>query len=173
MDSEGVLNEESAARADVAGKLALFNPTATLVTPGWAYRPDSPVRIGSAMKDYLLEHFDIDASRIVSHLDSKDTVGDAVYCREFLEEKKSQYSIEVVTSDYHCQRAFEIFHFVFGDSIDIDVHPVRTDKNLSNQEAEMSSTEAFQRTFRGVPLGDFNSIKKRLVESHPLYGART
>ena len=173
MDSAGVLNEESAARADLAGKLALNHPMAILVTPGWAYRPDSPVRIGSAMKDYLLENFDIKASRIVSHLDSKDTVGDAIYCREFLDTKKTQYSLDVVTSDYHCQRVLKIFHFVFGDSVAIEVHPVRTEKNLSRQVAEISSTEAFQRTFRGVSPGDLKAIKKRLVESHPLYLAQT
>jgi uncharacterized SAM-binding protein YcdF (DUF218 family) len=172
MDSAGVLNQESAARADLAGSLALLYPMATLVTPGWAYRSDSSVRIGSVMRDYLVEHFDIPASRIVSHLDSKDTVGDAVYCREFLDTEEFQYSLDVVTSDYHCKRAFEIFSFVFGDLVDIEVHPVHTGKNLSSREAEESSTEAFQRTFRGVSPGDLNAIKKRLVESHPLYGAK-
>lgn len=172
MNTAGVLNQESAARADLAGSLALLHPMATLVTPGWAYRSDSSVRIGSLMRDYLVEKFDIPESRIVSHLDSKDTVGDAVYCREFLETKKIQYSLDVVTSDYHCKRVFEIFNFVFGDSVDIEVHPVHTGKNISRREAEASSKEAFQRTFLGVSPGDFSAIKKRLVESHPLYGAK-
>jgi len=169
MDATGVLNEESAHRAEFAAKLALNDPDAMLVTPGWAYRPDSPIRIGGAMKDHILKRFDLLASNIVSHLDSKDTVGDAVYCRELFEATEFPYSLDVVTSDYHCERAIKIFRFVFGDSVRIKMHQVSTKNPESKCEVEKASTEAFCSTFSGITPGDLQAIKIRLVESHPLY----
>jgi hypothetical protein len=77
MDSAGVLNDESICRADFAGRLAMAHPMSILITPGWAYRSDSTARIGSSMANYLIEHFGIAPTRLVAHLDSKDTVGDA------------------------------------------------------------------------------------------------
>jgi uncharacterized SAM-binding protein YcdF (DUF218 family) len=169
MDATGALNEESAHRAEFAAKLALTDPDTKIVTPGWAYRPDSPLRIGAAMKDHILGHCDVPADNILSHLDSKDTVGDAVYCRELLDGKGVHYSLDVVTSDYHCERASQIFRFVFGDSVGLEIHPVPTLNPASKCEAERLSTEAFRKTFSGINAGDFKAIRMRLLESHPLY----
>jgi uncharacterized SAM-binding protein YcdF (DUF218 family) len=172
MDSAGVLNDESMARADFAGKLAVEHPESILITPGWAYRSDSAVRIGSSMAKYLMQNLDISTGRVVSHLDSKDTVGDAVYCRDFLDKTKAVYSLEVVTSDYHVERALSIFSFVFGESFEVTMHSVPTEKPLSRLEAERASTEAYLRTFVGIAPGDFKAIKFRLFSSHPLYATK-
>jgi uncharacterized SAM-binding protein YcdF (DUF218 family) len=169
MDASGVLNRESTDRADFAGKLALDNPQAKLVTPGWAYRSDSAIRIGDSMKRFILQRFNISESDVVSHLDSRDTVGDAVYCREFLDNTGNPYSLDLVTSDYHCERALKIFRFVFGNFVEIDVHAVSTKNPESKFERENLSMHAFQRTFSGVASGNFEAIKKRLTEAHPLY----
>jgi uncharacterized SAM-binding protein YcdF (DUF218 family) len=169
MDANGVLNEESASRAEFAGELALGNPEAKLVTPGWAYRQDSSIRIGKAMKDHILKCFNLAASNIVCDLESKDTVGDAVYCRELFDDTGGPYSVEVVTSDYHCERTLEIFSFVFGSSVDIKIRPVSTKNPASKSETEKDSTLAFRKTFSGIPAGDFTAIKMRLVQEHPLY----
>lgn len=169
MDSAGVLNDESVARADFAGRLALAYPTSSLITPGWAYRSDSSVRIGSSMAKYLKEHHDISASRLMAHLESKDTVGDAVFSREFLDSTKNRYSLDVVTSDYHAERALRIFSFVFGKSVEIKMQSVPTEEAFSRFESEKASTEAFLRTFVGIAPGDFEAIKVRLFSSHPLY----
>jgi uncharacterized SAM-binding protein YcdF (DUF218 family) len=169
MDASGVLNQESADRADFAGKLALEHPKAKLVTPGWAYRPDSSIRIGDSMKDFIHKRFMIPSSNFVSHLDSRDTVGDAVYCRDYFEEIGIAYSLELVTSDYHCQRALKIFQFIFGHSVEIKVHPISTKNPSSRFESEEASTEAFLRTFNSISPGDFEAIKNRLLKAHPLY----
>lgn len=172
MDSAGVLNDESVSRADFAGRLAKADPMSFLITPGWAYRSDSAVRIGHSMAKYLIEHHDISANRVISHLDSKDTVGDAVYSRDFLDSTKDRYSLDVVTSDYHAERALRIFSFVFWESVEIKVHSVPTEKTLSRFESEKASTEAYLRTFLGVAPGDLEAIKIRLLSSHPLYAGK-
>ena len=169
MGPTGELNEESTARANFAVQLALMDPQTTLLTPGWAYRPDSSVRIGDAMKDFILRSFDGNSISVVSHLDSKDTVGDAIYCREYIEDLGSSFSLDVVTSDYHRERALRIFRFVFGDTYSIEVHSVRTADPVSRKRSEKLSTEAFYQTFSGIAAGDLKAIKQRLIEFHPLY----
>jgi uncharacterized SAM-binding protein YcdF (DUF218 family) len=169
MDASGALNVESTDRADYAGKLALDYPQARLITPGWGYRSDSEIRIGDSMKGLIVERFKISPANIVSHLDSKDTVGDAVFCREFLDVTGTSYSVEIVTSDYHCNRAQKIFRFVFGELVEIGIHAVSTENPESKFEAESLSTEAFQRTFAGIAPGDFKATKERLFQAHPLY----
>lgn len=171
MGPAGELNEESAARANLAAKLAAGSPQAKLLTPGWAYRPDSAVRIGDAMKDYILKRLEDKNLDIVSHLDSKDTVGDAIYSREYIEGLGGSFSLDVVTSDYHCERALKIFKFVFGDICSIELHSVPTTDPVSRQSSEKLSTEAFNETFSRIPAGDFKAIKQRLIEFHPLYAA--
>jgi uncharacterized SAM-binding protein YcdF (DUF218 family) len=173
MGPTGTLNEESAARANFAMKLLVQEPGALVVTPGWAYRPDSLVRIGDAMKDHILKGLNVNGRKIVSHLDSRDTVGDAIFCREYIEAIGGPFSLEVVTSDYHCERALRIFRFVFGDLCSILVHSVRTSHPASREEAEELSTEAFHRTFSGISAGDFKAIKERLFNFHPLYAAES
>jgi uncharacterized SAM-binding protein YcdF (DUF218 family) len=173
MGPTGALNEESAARANFAMKLLVQEPGAIAVTPGWAYRPDSLVRIGDAMKDHILKGLEVNGRKIVSHLDSRDTVGDAIFCREYIEDIGCSFSLEVVTSDYHCERALKIFRFVFGDLCSILVHSVRTSHPASREEAEELSTEAFHKTFSGITAGDFKAIKERLFNFHPLYAAES
>jgi uncharacterized SAM-binding protein YcdF (DUF218 family) len=171
MGPTGQLNEESSARANFAVKLAVRASRATLLTPGWAYRPDSLVRIGDAMKEYILGGLDGKSLNIVSDLESKDTVGDAIYCREYIEEMgmAGSFSLDVVTSDYHCERVLKIFRFVFGELCSVTVHSVRTSNPVSREGSEKLSTEAFNNTFAGIAAGDFKAIKQRLIESHPLY----
>ena len=77
------LGDESAARADMAIKLFSSDQYDKLVTLGWDYRADCDVPIAEVVSDYILKKSDIDNSLVIALGESRDTVGDAIYCLDY------------------------------------------------------------------------------------------
>ena len=93
------LEEESVARADMAIKMFSCDQYDKLVTLGWDYRADCDVPIAEVVSDYILKNSDINKSLVKVIRESRDTVGDAIYCLDFFRSSKLK-KIVVVTSDY-------------------------------------------------------------------------
>ncbi len=169
MSKEGVLNIESSLRVDAAVNAFNRNEAPVIVTCGWAYRDDSDITIGDAMKAYANSVKCLPDSAVIPETTSRDTVGDAIFTKKYLAEWKDWREILVVTSDYHAERTQEIFRFVYGPDYRVDVRGVDIGSRESHSHAENSSREAFRKTFDGVEAGDSLAIFQRLQERHPFY----
>lgn len=167
------LGEESVARADMATKLFSSDQYDKLVTLGWDYRSDCDVPIADVVSDYILKKLDIDNSLVMAIRESRDTVGDAIYCLDYFGSSKLKKMV-VVTSDYHVQRTKLIFNRVFNNSVSIEVYGVETKANLDSETLihEQQSLDAFCQTFDGIDFSSRHEIFSALSERHPFYNGK-
>lgn len=170
MSQKSELGAESCARARLAIEKFNADKYEFLITSGWDYRGDCETPISDVVKDFIVENSDIESDSIVSLSMSRDTVGDAYYCLEYLQ----QYPIKqlhVVTSDYHVSRAEIIFKKFFSDCVSVTVCGAKTipinDEEVLMHEAR--SLNAFERTFLGADCSDMRSIHHTLSIKHPFY----
>ena len=171
MNRMGVLNAESKGRCKIASNLYRKHKYNKIIVPGWAYRDDSQFSISSRMKNYLVNRCYLNSSKIIEEPRSRDTVGDAIFSRLLVNNFYNQITnLTVVTSEYHVSRAIKIFQFVFGEDIQVDsLESFGIKINCSLESNEMSSLEAFKKTFSGVAPGDFKNILEIFLSNHPLY----
>lgn len=169
MDIDGRLNEESSARADLAAILAQEGGITWIVTSGWAYRQDSDICIANAFKDYLMSVHGVAATRILTEVGARDTVGDAVFTRANAAVAGGWRRICVVTSDYHVARTQAIFDFVYGPDFVVDVRGAVAARKDGVEAREAASIAAFRATFEGVHPGAIADIMTRLGQRHPFY----
>ena len=173
MSKDCKLGKESVARADMAIKIFSCEKYDKLVTLGWDYRADCDVPIAEVMRDYILKNSDIDKSLVMEVRESRDTVGDAVYCSEFFCSPVLK-QIVVVTSDYHVKRTKFIFSRVFNNSVSIEVYGVETEANLDSEILmhEQKSLDAFCQTFDEVDFSSRHEIFSALSTRHPFYNGK-
>ena len=122
MDANGVLNLESIARAKKAVEIFNEKNIPYLVTSGWAYRKDSEIKIADAFKHYLVKNLHVNPKKILTELNSRDTVGDAFFTKINLAVPLSWKKICVVTSNYDVERANEIFNLIYGNKFLINTY---------------------------------------------------
>ena len=169
MDRAGTLNDESSARMDVAIQAFQNQEANLIVTCGWPYREDSDLPIADAMKSFAILNGNVPENAIITEVNSRDTVGDAIFTKINVVDKNNWKNFLVVTSDYHCRRTQEIFAFIYGESYQIEVRPAATGKLDSLKNNELESTKVFRNTFKNVPQGDTAAIFERLIDQHPYY----
>ena len=169
MNEYGELNLESKLRADKAASIFKNNFSKKIITCGWEYRKDSDLKISEAMKLYLINKHNINSKDIILEPKSRDTVGDAVFTRKYLEENLDFKKLAVITSSYHINRAKYIFNFVYDNKYDISFYNCDLKNNFFKIKSEEESLNIFKKTFSGIKEGDLSSIYKRMIEKHPLY----
>ena len=81
MDENGLLNSESKARANKAVEILNEREISHIVTCGWAYRNDSDIKIADAFKSYIVNSLGVNPSKVITELNSRDTVGDAYFTK--------------------------------------------------------------------------------------------
>jgi uncharacterized SAM-binding protein YcdF (DUF218 family) len=172
MDENGLLNSESKARANKAVEILKEREISHIVTCGWAYRDDSDITIADSFKCYIVNSLGINPNKVITELNSRDTVGDAFFTKINLALLLNWKSLCVVTSDYHVKRAQEIFSFIYGNDISLEVYGVSVVHDVSIISNELNSIEAFRETFLGVTMGNNIEILKRLKECHPFYNGK-
>jgi len=168
MNLLGILNKESCLRADLAVKLTMEFKIPYIITCGWAYRSDSNVKIADALKGYIM-NLGVSSEQIITEVNSRDTVGDAVFTRLNLVEPLGFRKFFVVTSNYHVARTKKIFNFVYGSNFKFDVKGVEVDFDNKALSKEVDSEIAFERTFCDVKIGDMEQIIEALKKNHPFY----
>ncbi len=169
MDADGRLNAETKARADLACEFFSSSGHVTIIPCGWDYRSDSEIPISRAIERYLVTERAIPHDAIHCELRSRDTVGDAIFARDFFERTGMPKQIVVVTTDYHVDRTQIIFEFVFDKVAQVSVVGALSSNRESKVASEADSLAAFELTFAGVMPGDFAAIQSRLLSSHPFY----
>jgi uncharacterized SAM-binding protein YcdF (DUF218 family) len=168
MDKDGVLNEESSLRANLAAKMAKDYKIPHVITCGWAYRADSDIKIADAFKSYIVK-LGVRAEQILTEENSRDTVGDAVFTRLNLVEPLGFRNFFVVTSNYHVARTRKVFNFVYGSNFRLDVIGADVEFDDSFLSKETESEIAFDRTFCDVNVSDMGQIMEALRNNHPFY----
>ena len=171
MSKYGELNEESLSRINFACELFLLNKLSVLITPGWNYRKDTNQYIGDRMKDYAV-NYGVPFENILVEINSRDTVGDAFFCKINHIEKNNLKNILVVTSDYHVSRTREIFKLKNGKKYKIEIKGVKGFNDTDKTDHEKKSLITFKKTFEGVQAGNDEEILKRLKKSHPFYNGK-
>ncbi len=172
MDNFGILNNESRLRVNCAIDALSCNYASILITCGWAYRKDLNISIAEAMRKYAKTLYSSTNATILTEANSRDTVGDALFTKINMALPLGWKKIMVVTSDYHVKRSRNIFTFVYGPSIQIDVigTPCPHDRQQINKE--IVSMAAFSKTFDGITPGDTKAIYERLRKEHPFYNGK-
>ena len=170
MSKDCALGLESILRANYAIKRLSSTKYDLVITTGWAYRADCKTPIGEVVKQYILDNSDISRDLVVSLNESRDTVGDAYFCREFLSHV-TVTKLEIITSGYHRMRAGKIFKAIFDDMIQLEVFGVATAACLDPEvlRRETKSLDAFYRTFDGVNLSSSAALIDVLSKKHPYY----
>ena len=172
MSKNGELNSESIARVDMAVDFERFQESELIILCGWAYRSDSDIAIADAMKRYLFANYPRISHKVVSQKISRDTVGDAIFSRIYIDEFLGNSvfdAVNVFTSDYHVRRTEEIFKFVFGDQTPVFVKGAPSFDAEAAKVKEKNSLQAFRSTFSGTPSGELQLIFSKLKTSHPFY----
>jgi hypothetical protein len=172
MSERGVLNDETIARINLAARLESSQESHLILLCGWDYRPDCDIAIADAMREYLRVHYPKLAEKVICQRLSRDTVGDAVFSRIYLNELVGNGAFDavcVITSDYHMHRTKKVFEFVFGEDCSVVVKGAAGFEcnDLTMKEAE--SLAAFRKTFGNATPGDINSIYSSLRDDHPFY----
>ena len=167
MDSDGSLNSESKARADLA--IDMLNSRGGIdfiLTIGWAYRQDSDRPIAISVRDYLMSK-GVNDNIIKSDINSRDTVGDAIFSKINFVDIYAVDRLSVVTSDYHVNRAKQIFQTIMP--INVEVHGCKTFNNVISEQSESDSISVFQKTFEQTNFQSDNSLIETLRSNHPFY----
>lgn len=111
LNDDGSMNEELIQRLEVGLRLAQSYPNAFLSVTGGPTAKDNPnVTEGGQMAKWLIEK-GVNEDRIIVESRAADTVGNAVYTYEILQEKYPQVtSIVLVSSDYHVSRGCLLYY---------------------------------------------------------------
>lgn len=165
IDAQGAPNDEAVLRLRRAVDILEGFPDSPLVTSGWAYRDDTPVSIAQAMATVARRDFALESARIIELPFSRDTVGDAVFLAEHVKAR----SVIVVTSEFHRERASEIFGFVLGPSVEVTVLGVGDAASPAIKARECASLQSFRETFTGIKPGNHEAIYERMICEHPFY----
>ena len=167
MDHTGKLGVESKERANLAIDTFRKKTHVDLIlTIGWAYRKDIDIPIGLSVREYLLSK-GIKDHLIKTDINSRDTVGDAIFSKINLVDIYDIDKLFVVTSDYHILRTQQIFESVMP--IDIEVLGCDTPQFSLSNSSEDDSLAAFRKTFEDTNFQSNDSLLETLSNKHPFY----
>ena len=125
-----------------------------------------------AMKEYAVS-LGVPEGGILKEDISKDTIGNAYFCKINFLETNNWHNVVIVTSDYHIPRTRYIFEKVLGKNYMIEF--VSVDSKLSSEEftakinKENKTTEFLKKWFDSIMPGDTDAIKELMYTKHPGY----
>jgi hypothetical protein len=168
--SSSSLSKDSIKRIDLACKIFLDNKSDLLITTGWKYKKSMNSTLANMMA--VREKFsNIPQSKIIEEINSKDTVGEAVYVRKLLSGINLS-SLNIVTSDWHTERAKEIFDFIFWNQNSIiEFNSIKGSKEAKLNEQKNKSIDLFRETFYGIKDKCIEKIYNRMLSHHKLYNS--
>lgn len=167
MNMHGQLGNESKSRAKLAYKIfTSIDRKSLILTLGWDYRDDLNIPIAISMRDYLITQ-GIDRKKIHIDINSRDTVGDAIFSKINFYDKYLFKELHIVTSDYHTERTKFIFEKIMPCKI--RVHGSKTKQGSNKKISEEKSLEAFKSTFSDTNFKSNKSLIKTLITKHPFY----
>lgn len=134
---------------------------------------EKPIRSeAEAMKEYALG-LGVSDDAILKEDVSKDTIGNAYFCRLNFLEPNSWHNVVVVTSEYHIPRTKYIFEKVLGNGYQIEFVSVNSqltlDQLTTQTNKENKTIEFLKKWFDSIEPGDMNAIRELMYTKHPGY----
>tara|TARA_Y100000310_G_scaffold171085_1_gene171237 strand:+ start:1747 stop:2295 length:549 start_codon:yes stop_codon:yes gene_type:complete len=121
-------------------------------------------------KDFLVKH-GVPKSKIIMENRSRDTLGNAIFCKKIFIKKKLEKNITLITSDYHLKRALSVFRHIFGKRykiVGVKSKPFIIHK-VQNAFAELESYGLDEFFLSQVPEGKHQKAEKLLYLQHNMY----
>lgn len=169
--SSSSLSKDSIKRIDLACKIFLDNKSDLLITTGWKYKKSMNSTLANMMAERAKKFSNIPQSKIIEEINSKDTVGEAIYVRKLLSGINLS-SLNIVTSDWHTERAKEIFDFIFWNQNSIiEFNSIKGSKEAKLNEQKNKSIDLFRETFYGLKDKCIEKIYNRMLSHHKLYNS--
>lgn len=143
-----------------------------LITTGWKYKDNLDKPLSKIMAEYAIKNFNISEEHIFEVSSAKDTVGEAYFIKRFFYLKNKDIdTLFIVTSDWHCRRAREIFNFIFGDTHDpkIFFYSVKGDAISKKKELDNNSILKFRKMTKACKKGNLDEIYSKMLKNHALY----
>jgi uncharacterized SAM-binding protein YcdF (DUF218 family) len=143
--------------------IELFNKfkADAIIFSGGMTNPSAGITEADVMKKYAIFR-GVPQHKIILEERALDTIGNAIFAKETLEERFKE--LYIVTSCYHIHRASFIFKMVFGEKYNLNFHCAGEEKRRS-EEKKLDQTKRF---FKGMYPGDDIELKKRFLK-HELY----
>lgn len=163
---EGDLSNVSKARLDVA--LHLFQKRIArflIFSGGVSYRAQfsPPKTEAEAMKTYAIA-LGIPEKRIEIETLSKDTLGNAYFCKKIILEKRKWKDILIVSSMFHLLKVHYLFQKILGPKYALGFYGIHDPLSYKEEEhlqhREDDSLLFFQTLFEHVVDGDDEKIRK-------------
>mgnify|MGYP001462032499 CR=1 FL=1 len=158
------INLDTKLRADHVS--SIYKIDDRIITLGWNGGLNTQ-SISHKVKDYIIDHVGVSDESIISIPDSRDTVGDSFFSRQYIEKNElNNNDVHVITSNWHLKRVKYIFQTCLPNT-KIIFHGVETPNGDLEKEGE--SLQKFKKTFDGVDFSNLESFRKRLLNNHPMY----
>ena len=122
-----------------------------------------------AMKAFLVRK-GIDSEHIYLEKQSLDTISNAVFSRQIVDQHQDWKWIALITSDYHMERALWIFSRIFGSSYRFNSFPASSGGLIQEKrkDYELYLLDIAKKFLANVPT-DSNELVKLLRKRHPFY----
>ncbi|MSR85880.1 YdcF family protein [Candidatus Woesearchaeota archaeon] len=119
-----------------------------------------------AMKAYALS-LGVAKDHIFLEEQSKDTLGNAYFAKQFLEHQ-NWMSFYVVTSNYHLPKTAYAFQKVFGREFSIEIIPCLTflsaDEVLERVDSEKEKIQMYKQVLGDILDGDDRAVQKKMMQ---------
>ena len=171
IEKPGTLSLQTQSRLELALSHYQRVEGVPIVLSGSEFVQEVDVQIALLMRDFLIER-GVPKYHLYEEINSRDTVGDALFTMRHIVSLQDWKKILVVTSDYHVKRASTIFQFIFGDPYHLEFSGCGGFGRPDIELAEQSSMHAFKETFSDCLPGDTDGIFKMLINRHPYYNGQ-
>ena len=172
LDTKNNLSFDSIERLKKACSIFHKNNCKYLITTGWEYKPNLNKPLSQIMSEFAQENYRISSNQIHEEPNAKDTVGEAFFVKKnFFQNFNDINFLNVVTSNWHLDRAKEIFDFMFSEKNDpkIIFYSVDGDDVLYEKELQNNSIEEFRKMTKSCKRGDLDEIYSRMLQYHSMY----
>lgn len=172
LNNKNNLSIESVDRLKASSELYDRYDCKYFITTGWQYKKDLHCPLSTIMAEYAINNLNIHKESIFEEPLAKDTVGEAYFIkRNFFQAHVDINQLIVVTSDWHLERAKEIFQFMFSEIDDpkLYFHAVSGDIAYHKKEDSNSSIYAFREMAKLCKKGDLDDIYSKMLQHHHLY----
>jgi len=169
--NKGKISADALTRSKVALKLLQKNKIQKLVLSGGFTNKQFPKLSEARLFVKYFTKKGINRKKLILEEKSKDTLGNAIYCKKLFVKEKLLKKIILITSNYHMSRSLTVFQHVFGEEysfIGKKSKPFIVHK-IQNQLKEMESTGLDDLFLSQFKSGDHKKAEKLLVKELPIY----
>lgn len=175
INRDGTLSLTSQERTDAGIELFKNGDAPIILFSGsWSFMFPNPPDIleSEGMKKYAISK-GVPEENILTELKSKDTLGNAYFCKVDFAKPRDWKKIIIVTSDFHINRTKYLFGKVFGPGFFMDYHAVPTKLSSENLayslEMERKQLILSKQWLDLIVDGDDKAIAELLFSKHPGY----